>query len=298
MTLSKVLLGVTLLGLPVVAQVPWDQSFAPDVDPPAKLRTNRTSYSAVMDVLTPERPEVTDAQLEELATYQIENIWSGVGEYQENYVRGFLHTQGGQRIVGRALTMRALPHRPDLARAVDLLAAEGNWDRRAYVRAGEEGRPGDIVVAERGGGDGDVFFGDVTALGMKLRGIKGVIIDGATRDQDELDSDMFEGFPVFARFFDPRGPEWLDTEWNVPIRVGRATVLPGDVVVAEAEAVLFFPPEIVPQVLEAARARQHVEDYERDLMKSKQYRVRDVYPMSPTLREEYEQKRRQTPPDR
>lgn len=296
MNLSKIGLIVTLLALPLAAQVPWDQTFAPDVEAPPRFRANRTSYSAIMDVLAPSRPEVTDAQLEELATYQIENIWSGLGDYSENYARGFVHTQGGTRVVGRALTMRALPPRPDLARAVNTLAEEGDWDRRAYVRAGEEGRPGDIVVAERGGLDGDVFFGDITALAMKLRGIKGVIIEGATRDQDELDGTEFDGFPVFARYFDPRGPEWLNVAWNVPVRVGTATVLPGDVVVAEAEAVLFFPPEIVPQVLEAARARQALENYERTMMHSKQYRVRDVYPLAPPLREEYERQRQPSPP--
>ena len=296
MKLWKIGTLVALLTLPVMAQVPWDQTFKPDIEAPEDFRANRTSYSAIMDVLRPTRPDVSDEDLAELATYQIENIWGGLGEYQENYVRGFVHTQDGTRIVGRALTMRALPPRPDLRRAVDTLAAEGNWDSRGYVRAGEEGRVGDIVVAERGGFDGDIFFGDMTALGMKLRGIKGVIIEGATRDQNELNGEEFDGFPVYARYFDPRGPEWLGVSWNVPVRVGTATVLPGDIVVAEAEAVLFFPPEILPQVLQAARDRQALETYERELMNSKQYRVRDVYPLSPTLREEYERKRRQPPP--
>ena len=296
MKLWKIGILVALLTLPVMAQVPWDQTFKPDIEAPEHFRANRTSYSAIMDVLRPTRPDVSDEDLAELATYQIENIWGGLGDYQENYVRGFVHTQDGTRIVGRALTMRALPPRPDLRRAVDALAAEGNWDSRGYVRAGEEGRVGDIVVAERGGFDGDIFFGDMTALGMKLRGIKGVIIEGATRDQNELNGEEFEGFPVYARYFDPRGPEWLGVSWNVPVRVGTATVLPGDIVVAEAEAVLFFPPEILPQVLQAARDRQALENYERELMNSKQYRIRDVYPLSPTLREEYERKRRQPPP--
>ena len=296
MKLWKIGTLVALLTLPVMAQVPWDQTFKPDIEAPEDFRANRTSYSAIMDVLRPTRPDVSDEDLAELATYQIENIWGGLGDYRENYVRGFVHTQGGTRIVGRALTMRALPPRPDLRRAVDTLAAEGNWDSRGYVRAGEEGHVGDIVVAERGGFDGDIFFGDMTALGMKLRGIKGVVIEGATRDQNELNGEEFEGFPVYARYFDPRGPEWLGVSWNVPVRVGTATVLPGDIVVAEAEAVLFFPPELLPQVLQSARDRQALEHYERELMNSKQYRVRDVYPLSPTLREEYERKRRQPPP--
>ncbi len=50
---------------------------------------------------------------------------------------------------------------------------------------------------------------------------EGVVIDGGTRDLDELSDDTSEGLPVFARFFNPVGPPWLDAENNVPIRVGR-----------------------------------------------------------------------------
>ena len=88
--------------------------------------------------------------------------------------------------------------------AVDTLASEGDWDRRYYARAAEEARPGDIVVAELGGSDGHNLFGAMGALGIKLRGVAGVIIDGGSRDLIELQDDTFNGFPVFARFFEQR----------------------------------------------------------------------------------------------
>jgi regulator of RNase E activity RraA len=278
----------------VGAQKPWDQEFAPDVEAPEGFRANRTSYSAIMDVLDETREEVTLEELAQLEDLQLENIWASMGDYEDNYVIGFQTTRPGERIIGRALTIRSLPARPDLRRALDTLAKEGDWDSRFYVRAGEEAKPGDVVVVDLGGPEGHIFFGDITAMGIQMRGARGVIIDGGTRDLDELSDDTFEGFPVFARFFDPVGPRWLDTEYDVPIRVGGATVLPGDVVVAEDEAILFFPPEILDDVVQKARARQELEDYERDMLKTKQYRIRDVYPLHPELRKEYEEKKKST----
>ena len=187
--------------------------------------------------------------------------------------------------------MRFLPPRPDLVQAVDTLASEGDWDRRYYARAAEEARPGDIVVAELGGSDGHNLFGAMGALGIKLRGVAGVIIDGGSRDLIELQDDTFNGFPVFARFFDVHTTSWLGVEWNAPVRIGQVTVLPGDVVVADDSGALFFPPDLVRSVLDSATERSALEEYERELLRSKMHRFRDVYPLSPELREQYEAQR-------
>ena len=222
---------------------------------------------------------------------QLEDIWRSLGDYRSNYVRGFRSTQPGRRVAGRALTMRFLPPRPDLVAAIDQLSAEGDWDRRYYARAAEEARPGDVVVAELGGADGHVLFGGMGALGIRLRGAAGVVIDGGSRDLAELVGPAFADFPVFARFFDVTTTSWLGVEWNAPVRIGTATVLPGDVVVADETGVLFFPPELVPGVLRAAEEQATLEEHERDLLRSGEHRFRDVYPLSPALRQEYERDR-------
>ena len=277
------------VSLPLAAQMPWDQTFEPDIQAPDRLRANHTTYSAIMEVLKPTRPTPTLEEIDRLKTLQIENIWSVLGDYGHNYVTGLLSTRPGERIVGRALTVRSLPDRPDVRRAVGTLAEEGDWSTFPYVRAAEEASPGDVLVATLGGDEGTTFFGDISGLGMKLRGVRGVIIDGGTRDLTELSTDLYAGFPVFARFFDPEAPRWLSVEWNSPIRVGTVTVLPGDIVVAEDEAAVFFPPEILDEVVESALARQTREDFQREIVKQKKYRMRDVYPyMAPELQEQYD----------
>jgi len=271
-------------------------AFAQDVEPPGGFRANRTTYSPLMDKLASSRAvAVTDAQRAELKTLQLEAIWDRLGDYQANYVLGFRTTQPGRRVVGRALTMRFLPSRPDVRQALDALAEEGDWDRRYYGRAADEAQPGDIVVVDLGGASGDQMFGDVGGLGMKLAGIEGAIIDGGSRDLAELEHESFSDFPVFARYFDIDTSKWLGAEWNVPVRIENVTVLPGDIVVADDVGVLFFPPQLVEQVLSRARAKISMENYQRELLRTKQYRFRDVYPvLSPELLEEYQ---RQSEPD-
>jgi hypothetical protein len=56
--------------------------------------------------------------------------------------------------------------------------------------------------------------------------------------------------------------------------------------------VIFFPPEIVEQVLEAAETNVALEARERDLLRGWRHRFRDVYPLSPELREQWERDRR------
>ena len=288
LVMCTMVLGV---GVTLAAQQGGARDTGSDVPIPDGFRANRTTFSAVMDVLRPMRQDVTDEQLDQLAELPLEAIWGGLGDYRANYVRGFTSTQPGERVAGRALTMRFLPPRPDLVQAIDTLASEGDWDRRYYARAAEEARPGDIVVAELGGADGHSLFGAMGALGIKLRRVAGVIIDGGSRDLIELQDDMFDGFPIFARFFDVHTTSWLGVEWNTPVRIGRATVLPGDVVVADESGALFFPPNLVQSVLDSATESSALEEYERDLLRSQMHRFRDVYPLSPELREEYETQR-------
>ena len=283
----SLLLSTAVLAAPVFAQSPFDTPVPKDAPVPEAVRTNRQSYSAILDVMQRDRIPVTDAQLEELARYQLENIWGSMGEYRDtNYARGFQSTQPGKRIVGRALTMRFLPSRPDLAEAARSLAKEADWDRRFYIRAGEEAQPNDIVVVDLGGADGGNYFGDITALGIKMRGAKGVIIDGGTRDLAELRAPEFADFPVFARFFSVAPNTWVGTEWNIPVRIGGATAVPGDIVVADEGGVLFVPPQMLAGVLEKCREREKRETFERGVVKSKQYRIRDVYPLHPKLEEQ------------
>ena len=73
----------------------------------------------------------------------------------------------------------------------------------------------------------------------------------------------------------------IGVDWNVPIRLGDATVLPGDLVLANDEAAIFFPPEIADEVIARAVKHRDEENYKRELVHSKKYKFRDAYPLRP-----------------
>ena len=258
------------------------------VTPDAALRRSRNTYSPVMEVLKAKRTPVTDAQLDELKKFPLEAIWGvlrGLG--YNNYFPGLKATRPEARLVGRALTIRYLPRRPDVVEAMGVLAKEGDWPEPYHVRAAEEAKPGDVLVVDLGGALTEgVFFGDISALGAQMAGARGAVLYGSTRDLGELRE--MKDFPVFAVGFDPSGATQIGVDWNVPIRVGGATVLPGDVVVVEEEAALFFPPQLAAEVIKGATQIVKQENYERAVARQRQYRFRDVYPLNPELRKKFE----------
>jgi 4-hydroxy-4-methyl-2-oxoglutarate aldolase len=257
-------------------------------------RASRDAWSPVMDVLKPARSAVTvtDAQLQRLRDLPLEAIWGSLQsrKHLRSYEGGFQLTVPVPKLVGRAVTMRYLPVRPDLMEAVQTLAKEGDWDYQYNVRAGEDLKPGDVVVVELGGMvDRATFLGDVTGLGMQMAGALGVIVDGGIRDLSEFTA--MKDLPIFYRGAHASAmADQVGVEWNGPIRLGGITVLPGDIIVADVEGVLAVPPQLVADVIKDAENTVYTENFKRELMRSKKYRARDIYPrLSPELEKLFEE---------
>jgi regulator of RNase E activity RraA len=267
--------------------------------PPAGLkaaqvnRAARDTWTPVMDVLKANRAvTVTDAQLQRLRELPLEAVWGALQgrRYVRSFEGGFQTTVPNAKLVGRAVTMRYLPVRPDLMEAVQALAKEGDWDYQYNVRAGEDLEPGDVVVVELGGMvERATFLGDVTGIGMKMAGALGVIVDGGIRDLSEFIP--MTDFPVFYRGAHASAmADQVGVEWNAPIRLGGITVLPGDIIVADSEGVQVVPPQLVAEVIAAAEETVYTENFKRELMASKKYRARDIYPrLSPALEKLFEE---------
>jgi regulator of RNase E activity RraA len=248
------------------------------VQVPAGLRAQRDTWTPLMDVLKKDRPRVSDEQLARIAKYPIEALWNGVQNqgYTQNFANHFRLTQPGTKLVGRALTMRYLPLRPDIDAATKQIAKEGDWDFQYNVRAGEDANPGDVIVVELGGAvDRATFLGDVTGIGMKQRGVRGVVVDGGIRDLNEFL--VMKDFPIYyVNAHASAMADQVGVEWNAPIRIGHVAVLPGDVVVGDEEGVLFFPPQIVEDVLKSAALTVNTENFKREMMRARAGIVRGM----------------------
>lgn len=259
---------------------------------PPGLRTQRDTWTPLMDVLGPKRPRVTDEQLERLGALSIENVWGAIqGKgYRHCFITHLKPTQPNLKMVGRALTMRYLPQRPDLDEGVRQLAKEGNWDPSFNVRGGEDAKKGDVVVVELGGMvDRATFMGTMTGLGMKLAGVKGIVVDGGIRDLNGFLE--MKDLPVYyAGAHASAMADQIGVEWNIPIRIGAVTVLPGDVVIGDEEGLLVFPPQLADEAIKAAENQTYNETFKAEMMKSGKYRTRDIYPrLSPELEKVFEE---------
>lgn len=142
----------------------------------------------------------------------------------------------GIRVAGPARTVRCLP-----------------GDNLALHLAIAAAAPGDVLVVDYGGSTASGPFGEIMALACQVRGIAGLVIDGAVRDSTEIAA---LGFPVFARGFDIRGTTKRNRgEIDVTVEIGGVRISPGDVIVADTDAVIVLPPGAVEEALEGAEIR-------------------------------------------
>jgi len=280
---ATALLGPTLFAQAVAAQAP---ATAKD------LEFSRDTYSPIMEVLRPARTPVTDAQLARLRAVPIEAVWGAVQKhkYLFCFVDGMQMTQPGVKLVGRALTMRYLPVRPDIQEAVEALGKGGDWDTGFNMRASDDIRPGDVLVVELAGAvDRATFMGDVTGLAIKTAGAAGVVIDGGLRDLSEFLP--MKDFPVYYRGAHASAmADQVGVEWNVPVRIGNVTVLPGDVVIGDDSGLLFFPPQLAADAIKGAEDAVYTETFKREMIRTKKYRTSQIYPrLSPELEKLFEE---------
>ena len=145
------------------------------------------------------------------------------------------------RIVGRAVTMKIKP------------AGLQQPTQHLGTAPIEAAKPGDIIVIDNGGKLEFSCWGGLLALSAKLKGLSGVVIDGASRDIDE-GRDL--EFPVYARGAVPmtaRGRVIQDS-YNQEIQFAGVQCHPGDLVIADGSGVVIIAKEKELEVLAAAEA--------------------------------------------
>ncbi len=110
-------------------------------------------------------------------------------------------------------------------------------------------KPGDVIVIDAGGDTHRAIFGELMVTYCRLRGIKGIVVDGSVRDVDAMQK--LDDFAIYARGVTPDGPYKNGPgEVNTPVVCGGQVVFPGDIVLGDADGVLFIRPEEAPALLE------------------------------------------------
>ncbi|MGI5405113.1 RraA family protein [Streptomyces sp. CA-135486] len=163
------------------------------------------------------------------------NLPSGVG--------GFRPAWGRPKVVGLAATVGLGPIGSGPAHPGAHIAAT------AIAAAG----PREVLVVANEGRLDVSCWGGLLSLGATVRGVRGVVADGACRDADDA---RRLGFPVYAKATTPvtaRG-RLRQVTTGEPVRIAAVTVAPGDIVVADESGIVFVPRDRAEEVLEAAEA--------------------------------------------
>jgi 3-hexulose-6-phosphate synthase/6-phospho-3-hexuloisomerase len=159
--------------------------------------------------------------------------------HRKGAMRDVFSINHGTKIVGRAVTVQTFP---------------GDWAKS--VEAIDLAGPGDVLVIYNGSRY-IAPWGGLATLSCKMRGIEGVVIDGAVRDVDEIRA---MNYPIFASSTTPAAGEPKGMgEINSEINCGGQMVKPGDYIVGDDSGVVVIPKE---RAYEIARRAKEVEKNE------------------------------------
>ena len=197
------------------------------------------------------RPMIPDKVLVRLKNISLEEAWGILRSkgYNNQFEGDWIVINDDNALTGRALTVQYLPKRPDFD---NLIREKGKTEKRIGNFNSwpiDMLKPGDVYVADSFGKIVDgTLIGDNLGNSIYAKSKNGVVFYGSVRDAEGLE--RIEGFNAWTKGYDPSYiQEMMLGGINVPIRIGRATVLPGDAVLAKKHGVVFIPAHLVEEVV-------------------------------------------------
>ncbi|MER3375163.1 MAG: RraA family protein [Allomuricauda sp.] len=220
------------------------------------------------------RPKIPQSLIDRANKISIDDAWTVLKNegYKNQFAGNWKMADKDNAVVGRALTALFMPSRPDI---------EKNIMERGNNRDGRKGNSnswpiemlthGDVYVADSFGKiDGGTLMGATLATSIFTNSGNGVVFNGSARDLDALSK--MEGFNAFVRDFHPSFlEEVVLMGLNTPIRIGKAIVLPGDLVIAKREGVLFVPAHLAEQVVGVSEFVQRKDLFGFEMIQTKKY---------------------------
>ncbi|MET0634835.1 MAG: RraA family protein [Chitinophagaceae bacterium] len=197
------------------------------------------------------RPRVADRFLERLKQVHLEEAWGILRNkgYQNQFEGDWMVIHPDSVMTGRVVTALYMPLRPDYDKVIKekgktegRIGATNSWPIDVL-------KNGDVYVADSYGKviDG-TLIGDNLGNAIYAKSLRGVIFYGSVRDVEGLEE--IKGFNGWIKGYDPSYiQQMMLAGINTPIRIGRATVLPGDVVLAKKGGVVFIPAALVEEVV-------------------------------------------------
>lgn len=221
------------------------------------------------------RPKISDAILKRLKNISIEEAWGVLRNkgYLNQFEGNWTIIHPDSAMTGRVVTAQYMPLRPDLEIQVK---EQGKIEKRAQ-QGGTNSWPidiltkGDVYVADGYGKIADgTLIGDNLGNSIFAKSQRGVIFYGSVRDQEGLSE--IKGFNGWIKGSDPSFiSQMMLTSINAPIRIGRATVLPGDIVLAKKYGVIFIPANLVEDLVLTSEVTMLRDEFGHQRLREKKY---------------------------
>ena len=197
------------------------------------------------------RPMVSDDLIRRVVRLSIEEVWQTLRNegYNNQYTDGWKMIHPDNPFAGRAVTALYMPKRPDVEKNILEKGHSEGQKGPANSWPIDQLKTGDVYVADCFGKVVDgTLIGDNLGNSIYTKSKNGVVFDAGARDLEGLEK--IEGFNACVRDFHPSYlMETMLMGINVPITVGQAIVMPGDVVLAKKEGVIFIPPQLLSKVV-------------------------------------------------
>ena len=221
------------------------------------------------------RPKVSDAILKRLKHVAMEEAWGYLKSkgFNNQYETNWQIINPDSAMTGRVVTAQYMPSRPDLIKVVKQTGVSEGRDSSGGTNSWPINilQPGDVYVA-----DGYERLIDGTLIGSNLGNAiyansqNGVIFNASVRDMAGLKE--IKGFNGWVKGIDPSYlHEEMLTSINMPIRVGRAIVLPGDVVLANQYGTIFIPANFIDELVISSEVTALRDQFGFQRLKEKKY---------------------------
>jgi regulator of RNase E activity RraA len=180
--------------------------------------------------------------------------------YNGQFMTGVRPLTPANAFVGKARTLRLLPTRPDVVKAM-----QADRNRNPNRVAVDQTQPGEVLVIDARGVTNHAVGGDPFAARVKGAGGVAFVTDGAVRNLPGL---MALDFPIYAQgvHSSSLNNAHIGVAVNEPIACGGVLVMPGDIIVGDAEGVVVVPAELESQVAEMSHASEAADAYSIELL--------------------------------
>jgi len=219
------------------------------------------------------RPKVPDDLLVRAANIGIDDAWTVLKNlgYTNQFEYGWKMVNDTIPVIGRALTAMFLPSRPDVEKSIKERGLQQGRKGNTNSWPIDVLTKGDVYVADGFGKiDGGTLIGSTLGNSIYSKSGNGVVFNASARDLQGLSE--IKGFNAFVRDFNP---SFLEGEvlmgLNTPIRIGKAIVMPGDLVIANKEGVLFVPAQLAELVISTAEFVTLKDKFGFEMVKSNRY---------------------------